>query len=71
MTKKEYNQMLDLAIKNMEGKKHANLIARLMTLKFDCRTPNNTYVKKEDVVKAKERIECYETLIALDLIKED
>ena len=71
MTKKEYNQMIDLAIEKMDGKKYANLMARLMSLKFDCRAPNNTYVKKEEVVKAKERIECFETLIELGLIKED
>ena len=70
MTKKEYNQMIDNAIEKLEC--HSlNITSRLLDLKFDTRIPNNTYVKKEEVVRAKERIECFETLIELGLIKED
>ncbi len=70
MTKKEYNQMIDDAIERLKGH-NANITARLFCLYFDSRIPNNTYVKKEDVVKAQERIECFESLMKLGVIKED
>lgn len=70
MTKKEYNQMIDNAVERLKGHS-AHITSQLFCLYFDNRIPNNTYVKKEDVVRAKERIECFETLIELGLIKED
>lgn len=66
MTSKEYNKMINEAVREFEGM-NANYRGVLVCLM--CTSINQRYMTKEQVIKAKERIDLLRRLKALDLLK--
>ena len=70
MTKKRYNNMILDAVEtmNIQDKKTHDFLTCLL---IDDIVPDNTYVKKEYVIRAKERIATIVFLKGFKLLKED
>lgn len=70
MTKKRYNNMIVDAVEkmNIQDEKTRDFITCML---IDNIVPDNTYVKKEYVIRAKERIATIMFLKGFKLLKED